>query len=665
MDYKTYHNCLRMQITVDDNQDDRIEAVAKHCAKYGFDNVMLMLNTEEFFDGHITIDELKVIIKLLKKASKRLSEYGISTSINNWFEMGHVDRGRKLREGQNFVTLIDINGRESTVSACPLSEEWLKYFEEYIKTLVSSVDTDTYWIEDDFRVHNHPPLSDIGCYCSLHMKYYNEKLGTNYTREEFIEKAFAKGPLNKEREVFLDANRDIMIATADRLAKAVKSASPKTDVALMSSPPAIHCVEARDWNKLLSAFGQGGKRINRIHLPYFEPSGKDALYYFNSVSMGVRAMHDDDVIIMPETECGSSCLYGRGARYLKYNLEFSTPLILSGMTYSIYDFVGNGVRESYGFGEIVRDLQPFMQAILDLDIKFSSGSGVIVPVDVRASYYKTIDKKGWRDLLPTEFNVGAYLNAIGIAYKYSREKDFENQTIFLSGSSVDYFTDEQVKSLFEKNFVMIDGACALKLKDRNLLSLISATDAVLRPVDTGYQSYEQCEGDLYIDGIKNLRASCRARGGDFVEVKYNDGVDVKTCVYNEKQVNLAPSIVYGKNFMVFPFFLDDNRPSLYCDLRPYFATDFVKNQNNDFVVCDKHGVSPYLYEKDGKKILFVTNSNYDNYLDFGLTVGFDFNKVKLLNKQGKIRPVKFKKDGKHVTIKVPLEYLSTNVFIFE
>ncbi len=665
MDYKKYHNCLRMQITLDDNQDDRIEAIAKHCAKYGFDNVMLMLNAEEFFDGHITFDQLREITELLKKAAKRLKKYGITSSINNWFEMGHVDRGRKLREGQNFTTLIDINGRESTVSACPLSEEWLKYFEEYINILVSSIDADTYWIEDDFRVHNHPPLSDIGCYCAEHMKYYNEKLGTNYDRKQFIEKAFAKGPLNKEREVFLDANRDIMIATADRLAKAVKAANPNTDVALMSSPPAIHCVEARDWNKLLSALGQGGKRINRIHLPYFEPSGKDALYYFNSVSMGVRAMHDDDVIIMPETECGSSCLYTRSARYLKYNLEFSTPLLLSGMTYSIYDFVANGVRESFGFGEVVRDLQPFMQAILDLDLKFSSGKGVIVPIDVRASYYKTIDKNGWRDLLPTEFNVGAYLNGIGIAYKYSREKNFVNQTIFLSGSSVDYFTNDQVKSLFAKNFVIIDGACALKLKDRNLLHLIYATDAIIRPVDSGFQSYEECNGDLLIDGIKNLRASCRTRAGDFVEIKYDCDVQAKTSVFNEKMQRLAPSIVAGKNFLVFPYFLDDNRPSLYCELRPYFIGDFVKNCNNDFVVMDNLGVSPYLYEKDGKKVLFITNSNYDNYQDARFTVGFDFKKVKLLNKQGKLKSLKFKREDNHVTINTPLEYLSTNVLIFE
>mgnify|MGYP003502628909 CR=1 FL=1 len=54
MDYSKYNNCLRLQITMDSNFEDRLNSLVKHCLKYGFNNVMLMLNTEEFFDGHIT-----------------------------------------------------------------------------------------------------------------------------------------------------------------------------------------------------------------------------------------------------------------------------------------------------------------------------------------------------------------------------------------------------------------------------------------------------------------------------------------------------------------------------------------------------------------------------------------------------------------------------------
>ena len=31
MDYKIYHNCLRVQITDDDTQDERIENIVENC----------------------------------------------------------------------------------------------------------------------------------------------------------------------------------------------------------------------------------------------------------------------------------------------------------------------------------------------------------------------------------------------------------------------------------------------------------------------------------------------------------------------------------------------------------------------------------------------------------------------------------------------------------
>jgi S-adenosylmethionine synthetase len=72
MDYSKYNNCLRLQITMDSNFEDRLNSLVKHCLKYGFNNVMLMLNTEEFFDGHITIEELQQWIASLKKSATEL-----------------------------------------------------------------------------------------------------------------------------------------------------------------------------------------------------------------------------------------------------------------------------------------------------------------------------------------------------------------------------------------------------------------------------------------------------------------------------------------------------------------------------------------------------------------------------------------------------------------
>lgn len=665
MDYKTYHNCLRIQITDDVMQDDRINEIAKHCVKYGIDNVMLTINQEEFNVGHITLELAKPWVNVLKKAKKVFEQNGMSVSVNNWIEIGHCDRGRPLFEGQNFQTFVDMNGTAAESVACPLCENWRKYFAEYATFLIKELEPDTFWLEDDFRLHNHSPLKGVGCFCPLHMKYYNEKLGTNYSREEFVSKVFAKGPLNKERKVWLEANRDVMFDLAEFMNETVKSVKPDTDIAVMSSRPIWHCMESRDWNKLLDILGKGGNRINRIHLPYNEITGKEFLYNLNIMSLPVRSLADDDVVVMPEIEHGAATLYNKSARFLQYTLEASIPLVLSGTTYSIYDFIANGTRESFGFGKVISGLQPYMQKIRDLDLKFSNMQGVIVPVDQFASYYKTIEKDDI-DLTPTEYHAGAYLSGLGIAYKYSTQKNFENKTLFMTSSNLDYFTDEQLKSMFSNNFVIVDASAVLKLSDRNLLNLIGATKAEIMLGDTGVFSYEECvDENLVICGVKKLRASARRVVGDSVKVEYNLPVAVHTRLYNHFMNEAAPCFVTGDNFAVFPFFVTEYKYPLFADLRKYFISQTVINQKTEYVVCEEMGISPYLYKRDNDYVLVIVNGNVD---DFDKTVfrigGFDFKNVSMIDKKGEITKIDFIKQNDTLIFDIPFEHMSSKTLIF-
>ena len=664
MDYKKYHNCLRIQITPDDRVDERTDNIAAHCFKYGFDNVMLMLNLEEFNLGHITLPEAKEWVKTLKIAKRKLEEKGITVSVNNWMELGHADRGRKLRDGQDFGLFVDWEGRQATMIACPLSEKWRDYFCEYVQLLVNELSPDTFWIEDDFRLQGHYPLVGVGCFCDEHMKEYNTRLNKNYTREEFVKKIFEKGPCNPERKVWLDVNRDVMLDLADRIVDAVKTAKPDTDVALMTSWPGGHCAEGRDWQKLYAILGKnGGNKINRLHLPYGEISGKDYMYEINTVDMPIRAMCDDDVLILPEIEQGSANLYRGGARWLKFMLEGAIPLVLSGMTYSLYDFVANGTRESFGFGKIVKDLQPYMQKIVDQGLKFSQMRGVTVPIDQTACYKKDYSTE-LGDIYPKEYVVGAYLSGLGITYKYSTEKAFIGETLFLSGSSIDYFTDDEIKGVFKNNYVVLDGTGVLKLKDRGLLSLIKAKKATLCVSETGYQTYEECRADdIYIEGVRKLRASARSGAGNFVKVDYIGDVDVKTDVFNERMQKLAPAYVDGKGFLVIPFCMDKKLLSLFCDLRRYFLSKSLVDNTSELVVMDNMGISPYLFDKGDEKILILINSNVDNFKEIEFTYTGEINKISKIEKDGTIRNVGFGKEGSRYTVKDSMEYLSSTVLI--
>ena len=668
MDYSTYHNCLRIQITPDEWQDERIEAMAQHCAEYGFDNVMLMLNLEEFHCGHISIEEEKKWIAVLKKAAAALREKGIVVSVNNWIEMGHADRGRHFAPDQHFTPMVDPYGTAATAIPCPLCKNWRTYFAEYVTLLCKELTPDTYWIEDDFRLMNHVPLRSAGCFCDLHMADYNKRLGTSYTREEFVKKLLTPGPCNRERKAWLDSNRDVMVELADEITKTVKAACPHTDVAIMTSGPEQHCMEARDWSALFAALSQGGgHKINRIHLPYEEMTGKGYIHYFNKASMGVLAMCEDDVLIMPEIEHSAASRYRRSPRFMRFALETAIPLVLSGMTYSLYDFVANGTRDSFGYGAVVREEQPFMQGVLDLGLRYSSLSGVVVPIDPRSCYYQEMTGERLEDLMPGEYNAAGYLSAMGISFCYSRQKRFVGKTVLMTKWSIFTFTDEELCDLFAQNFVLLDGSGVLALQERGLLSLIHARRAESKGRDNGYHTYEECADKmLYIDGVRGLRASCRTAAGDFVEVEYEEGVSVKTEVYGYRMNRLAPAIVTGKGFAVIPYILNENLLSQYCTLRRHFLLETVLAQKAPVAVSLEEGVSPYLYLDGGKQVLILTNGNVDSFGEIKLLLPHvRFTQIERLGRDGKLAPVSFTREGDEVTVHTEIEYLSSTVLLLK
>ena len=51
---KRFLNCLRIQVCPGHYEDDRIHRIVDFCKTYGFDNVILMINQEEYNVGHIT-----------------------------------------------------------------------------------------------------------------------------------------------------------------------------------------------------------------------------------------------------------------------------------------------------------------------------------------------------------------------------------------------------------------------------------------------------------------------------------------------------------------------------------------------------------------------------------------------------------------------------------
>lgn len=662
-DFSKFQNCLRIQIPPDEYADERIRGLVAHCKKFGFTNVMFLTTAEEWFLGHVTPEEIEPWVKVIKKASALLRKNGIGVSLHHWIGVGHLDRGIGLKPGQNFTTMADFNGKRSASVACPLDEEWQKHFKKLLGYLVREIQPDYYWVEDDFRLHNHAPLEWGGCFCEKHIRKFNAKLGANYTREEFCRKAFLIGEPTEERKAWLDCSKETMLDYAALIFKIVKEANPSTEIALMTSCPQEHCMEARDWNALFEIFSGGGDKLNRVHLPgYFERSGKDYMYDFNAIAMAVRAFSPPETKILPELENGSVNLFRKNARFLGFQLESAIPLCLSGMTYNIYDPVGNGAVEEFGYAQEIKRLTPYMQAAIDTGVCFSQMQGAVIPIDEKIAYKKKI-KNDFYDLRTNLFETAAYVSALGLSYRYSKEKTFNGETVFLFGDAAYIFTDEQLRELFKNNCVAADGGAVLQLKERGLLSLIGATDATLYPAESGYQIYEQIADDTEILGIKGFRASCRVAAGDFVKIDYAKNVKLLSKVYKADGTIVWNGFVRGENFLVNPFVADKKLHTQFSDLRRRFVVDFVEEKTSALLNSCFEGVNAYLYKSEKESVVMLVNGTLENFEKTKFFVkGVAFDEIVSVDKDGKEREILFSRTGNTVVAERPLQYMSTVTF---
>ena len=663
---KNFLHCLRIQFYPNHYEDERIQEVVEYCERYGFNNVMLFINAEEYHVGHMTTEEAQPWVKTMKKARDAFLAKGISVSLNPWIEIGHLDRKRPLKEGQNFVTQMDYDGTSCEMVACPLCENWRKYFFEHQRYLITELHPDTVWIEDDFRLHNHGGLKFGGCFCKLHMEKYNAKLGTNYTREEFTDRLFRKKSEKRIKKAWLDVNRELMVDLAQEIGKNVRDLGLNTKIGLMSSVHEQHALEGRDWYGIHRGLEAGGMMINRLHLPcYDEISAKSYYLNFNRVSFLCRALIPDETVVYPELENGAFSSFAKEARFLRFQLESAIPLCIEGMTYDIYDFVGNGVLPELKYGEAVQSITPYLNGVLSLGLRYSQLEGVVLPIDEKAGYKRDAKVHNFADLYPNEAHFNAYLSSLGLAARGSTKKSFKGQIVALGCGNVYNFTTPQLEKLFQDNFVIVEGGAARILIDKGLGHLIGATSYKMRWAENDVHSYEQVKDGILINGKAGYRATAFGKAGNYVDITYTDESGAQSYVYDYLGNRLGVGDMDGGNYFVIPYILDGFFVEQYNALRVCLLKDFLRRRNTQFVCTNHAGVYAYVYKQGRRRVLIVVNATEEDFDCTELEIhGIDVKRVQAIDrKKGRKATARFERDGAILRIQTKNEHLATQTFL--
>ena len=662
---KEFLHCLRVQFPPSHYEDSRIAEVVDFCVKYGYKNVMLFINAEEYHVGHMTIEEAKPWLATMKKAKAALTAKGISVSLNPWIELGHLDRCRTLKEGQNFVTQMDYDGNQATMVACPMCENWKKYFFEFYQYIIRELEPEVVWVEDDFRLHNHGSLRFGGCFCPLHMKKYNERLGTKYTREEFTDKLFRKECNQKVKKAWLDVNRECMRGLAQEIGDMVRGLGLHTKIGLMSSAHDNHALEGRDWHGIHKAFEVDGVMINRLHLPcYDEISSKTYYLNFNRVPFHLRALLPAKTTIYPELENAAFSTFAKEARFLQFQLESAIPLCIKGMTYDIFDFVGNGAINEFGYGEVVQGITPYLNGVTNLHLQFNTLEGVQLPIYENTAYNRKC-KAGFYNLYPEESHFNAYISSLGITSKPTTKKLFKGKIVALGGGNVYNFTEKQLEKLFKDNYVLVDGGAARILIDRGLGYLIGANGYETYYHEQTLLSYEQVKEGILINGKPGYRASAFAKASDYVRISYASEEGAQSFLYDCTGNKMGVGMMEGERYFVFPYVVDGFYIEQYHDLRTTLLRNFIRKCSATVVMTNHAGVYAYLYQQKNKKILIVVNSTVEDFKTTNLEMqNLEFSKIYEINrKTGRRKAVKFEKTENGVCIQRENVHLTTQTFI--
>ena len=578
-----------------------------------------------------------------------------------------MDRGRKRKEHQNFVTQVDFNGVESELVVCPMDRNWQEYYLDFYEYLIREIEPEVIWVEDDFRLHNHEPLEFGGCYCEHHMKAYNQKLGSNYTREELLDRFFRKEPDEAVKKAILEVNRKCMVDLAEKIGQKVKALGLGTKIGLMSSSHQMHGMEYRDWNGIHNGFAQGGEKINRLHLPLYQEDISMKKYYlmFNHYAFVCRGYLPSECHVLPELENGSFSTYAKDSETLRFQLESALPLEIEGMTYDIFDFTGNGIIDAYEYGEAVAGITDYMTKVADSGYSYQSLSGVTILLDEKNAYNRTI-KNSFYDLYPDEFYLGMFLQGNGISARCSKEKNFCDEVIVMSAGSVYNFTDEQLERLFRNNQVILEGGAAMKLIDRGLGHLIGACGYKRYVANRDIHSYEQIEGDTLVHQIPGFRASAFTRTGDYIQIQYEKQPEIKSRVYDYLGNEIGYGMAVAGGHMVVPYELQDYYTDMLHPLRQKIVCDYIDSLEKKFARADYSNVYVY-YSRGQEKVLILVNPTHHTLrnMRFKLT-GEQLEVIWEIERDGSQKQKSYRMDeDQFIVLDEAFDALTTKTFIIQ
>ena len=479
------HFTLRMQFGPHQDPYDITEQLQRLVAEAPVDEIMFFYFAEEQNDGHETLERVREWVEQSRPYRETMARAGVQVSLNPWHSLLHCDRGRTLKAGQAWQTMVDFQGIAATAVVCPLDGTWQRYFIETLR-LYAAEGFRVVWIDDDIRYHNHAPLQWGGCFCPLHVAEFNRRAGTQATREEIVRACLAPGAPRMWRAIWFDMWQETLLAFLDQCRKTL--AAGGTQMGLMSSSMEAHGAEGRRWEAWWAAFGGGSSPVHRPHFwTYGDATGPMLIHGIAALDQN-RSIHPPALETGPEIE---NFYYGRWNKSFRQTFAQMAVAHILGSTnlnISIYDFMGNRPDDEPERAAFLKQVRPNLDWLADSFPMTMQSAGVGVPWSQEMGRAIHTERgESWFELHCPSRGWAYWLGAAGVAFS-ARAQERVNA---LAGPLAWSFDDATLKRWLAAG-LLLDGVAAAILVERGLGEWIGVRSCRWITQDDALYSMEEC-----------------------------------------------------------------------------------------------------------------------------------------------------------------------------
>jgi hypothetical protein len=444
-----YH--LRFQIIPGHNVQRDARALADFCHRHGVEEVVLFLSVGDWNNGPLTLAEEEEWFATLKQAKAVLESAGLTVSLNVWVTVGHNDRGCRFPEGSRFKPMVSPSGEISKSCASFADPEWRRSIRQ-LYARFATLGFRVIWVDDDFRYHNHPPITWGGGFEPEMLDRFAQKVGKPVRRDEVVRNILKPGAPHPWRALWMQSWRECQEEFARDLAQAVAENTPcKTKMGLMNSHPSVHSIEGRDWSRLFDAFAIHGQVAHRPNFVLYQESlGKDRGHSMIMLDMQ-RRFQPHQCEVAPEIENYPYTHWVKSDSMTWADMALAMFYGSDALLLELFPVCGNPVNEEdAGIGQLLDKSRPALEWIGGRFSKRLPTRGVGVPWRQDASQRVHTSKgKSMHELDVPFLGAARFLLAYGVPVSAERQSV---NAIF--GTVAWTFDDDEIKEMLSAGLLL-------------------------------------------------------------------------------------------------------------------------------------------------------------------------------------------------------------------